>query len=598
MVMRRKCLQIFIVGILLGAMFLPFAYSEPVEAAYHGGSGTAMYPYEISKVEHLQNISEHLDAYWILWTDIDASATSGWNGGAGFDPIGTFTGSFDGNGYTISNLFIYRPATSNIGLFDFTDGAVIQNVAFTGINITGRGQVGGLIGYADDTLISNCHIEGDIVSDNDGQIGGIAGYTLGTTVISSCHTSGTVSAPNGDNYVGGIVGRNAGITTIINSYSTSLVTGKNYVGGIVGYSSGTCAITQCYTTGDVNATGFQIGGIIGYSFLDSMTDCYARGDVTGDDIIGGVGGGFYDGPISSTYSTGLVTAPTDFGGLVGGDGTALEVTPCFWDNQTSNQTVSAIGTGKTTAQMQTQSTFTGWNFYGIWAIDNITNDGYPYFGYGDAPPPIWPGPDYVPIYLLAIPISSSEIALIWGMGVNTTGTRIMGKTGGWPSTYNDPYATLVYEGDQTTVSHKGLDAGTTYYYRAWGVLGGGYSEDYAEDLATTLMGGGDNITVPVPPWWFQEPSCAAYENIPIFGLVESTAESYDMPCNTACLLITIFLLILISIIAFSITHNALASGLVLAVGIVIASIAGLLPMWMLLVALLMVVGISFAWSRA
>ncbi|GAG86648.1 unnamed protein product [marine sediment metagenome] len=112
------------------------------------------------------------------------------------------------------------------------------------------------------------------------------------------------------------------------------------------------------------------------------------------------------------------------------------------------------------------------------------------------------------------------------------------------------------------------------------------------------MSGESNLTVPTPPWWFQDPSCTAYENIPLFGLVQNLAVSYDMPENTACLLITIFLLVLAGIIAFSMTNNALTSGMVLAVGITSASIAGLLPMWMLLVALLMVVGITFSWSRA
>jgi hypothetical protein len=112
------------------------------------------------------------------------------------------------------------------------------------------------------------------------------------------------------------------------------------------------------------------------------------------------------------------------------------------------------------------------------------------------------------------------------------------------------------------------------------------------------MGGGDNLTVPEPPWWFQEPSCAAFENLPIFGLMQSTFVSYDLPECTGCLLITIFLLLLVSIVAYTITHNALTSGLVLAAAIVITSIAGLLPMWMLLVALLIVVGVGFSWSRA
>lgn len=604
--MRRKCLGIFVASIILVAMFLPCTECN-VEAFSGIGNGIERSPYQIRNVAQLQEMEDDLSAYYVLHNDIDASATSGWGAGVGFDPVGTFTGSFDGEGYTISDLFINRPATSSIGLFSETDGAVIQNVILTNVNITGDWLIGGLIGYAVDTIISDCHVDGNIVgTDSIGVVGGLVGETDGTVVISGCGVRGTTNATAPGSSVGGIVGENRAILTIVDSYSTCSVAGDDYIGGIIGYSTaGTITITRCFSTGDITAVDW-VGGIVGGSndVGDSITDCYARGDITtGEKGAGGALGYYSGGEVSNSYSTGLVignfTIPAygSSGGFHGYNGGTEEIGHCFWDKQTSNWTTSVTGTGKTTVQMKNQTTFTNWSFYSIWAIDTdgVVNDGYPYLA---GTPPLLYGDDYVPSSLLAIPISSSEIALVWDMGVNTTETRIMGKAGGWPSTYNDPYATLVYEGNQTTVSHKGLDTGTTYYYRAWGKLGDGYSVDYAQDLATTLMGSEDNITVPMPPWWFQEPACTAYENIPVFGLIESTAASYDLPVNTACLLITIFLLLLASIIAFSITHNALTSGMVLAVAIVVASIAGLLPMWMLLVALLIVVGITFSWSRA
>ena len=100
MIMRKKCLQVFMVGILLGAMFLPFAYSEPVEAFSGSGAGTEGYPYRISSTDQLQEMENDLDAWYILTKDIDAFRTEDWNGGLGFDPVGTFTGSFNGQGYT------------------------------------------------------------------------------------------------------------------------------------------------------------------------------------------------------------------------------------------------------------------------------------------------------------------------------------------------------------------------------------------------------------------------------------------------------------------------------------------------------------------
>jgi hypothetical protein len=88
-----------------------------------------------------------------------SSDTSGWNSGAGFVPLGseanTFTGSFDGLGHTISALTINRPATSNVGLFGYTDSAVVKNIGLVGGSISGKDKVGGLVGYVDGGTITN-----------------------------------------------------------------------------------------------------------------------------------------------------------------------------------------------------------------------------------------------------------------------------------------------------------------------------------------------------------------------------------------------------------------------------------------------------------
>ena len=86
-----------------------------------------------------------------LANNIDASGTCNWNSGAGFTPIGNsstpFTGTFNGNNYTISDLFINLPTTNDVGLFGYTWGAIIENVGLLNANITGQNNVGGLVGY-------------------------------------------------------------------------------------------------------------------------------------------------------------------------------------------------------------------------------------------------------------------------------------------------------------------------------------------------------------------------------------------------------------------------------------------------------------------
>jgi len=147
------------------------------------------------------------------------------------------------------------------------------------------------------------------------------------------------------------------------------------------------SITESYAVGDVIAAGttYNVGGLIGYMSAivsATVTDCYARGDVAGVNQVGGLIGFIDGGTVSNTYAAGYVGAVSGGGGLIGKNnfnrGTILN---SFWDTQTSGLGTSAGGTGKPTAEMKTQSTFTsvGWDFAAIWQIQGYVNDGYPFF---------------------------------------------------------------------------------------------------------------------------------------------------------------------------------------------------------------------------
>jgi hypothetical protein len=127
--------------------------------------------------------------------------------------------------------------------------------------------------------------------------------------------------------------------TISNSYASVSVNGKDSVGGLLGENRGS-TVTQCYSTGAVIASGqyAYVGELVGYNSWGGVTQCYSTGAVSGKGFVGG-----------------LVGFGLDSG-----------VTGCFWDTQTSGQTTSAGGTGKTTAEMQTAKTFldAGWDFVG------------------------------------------------------------------------------------------------------------------------------------------------------------------------------------------------------------------------------------------
>ena len=123
--------------------------------------------------------------------------------------------------------------------------------------------------------------------------------------------------------------------------------------------------------------------MIGYhNYSASLENSYSSGSVSGTDKAGGLVGWNSNSSITYCYSKGPVTGTTDTGGLVGyytGGGSTL--TASYWDKETSGQTGSAAGTGKTSAQMKTASTYipNGWNFDDPWGINAAENGGYPFF---------------------------------------------------------------------------------------------------------------------------------------------------------------------------------------------------------------------------
>lgn len=312
----------------------------------------------ITNVTQLQAMENGLTEDYELGNDIDASATSGWNGGAGFDPIGDagskFTGSFDGKGFKISDLFVNRGGSEYNGLFGYAQNATIQNVE-----------------------IEDCDITGDSFA------GALAGYVYGSSsTINNCKSSGTIT---GIYEVGGLIGQNnLGVVTECRSSCTVASTGM--AGGLIGYNGGVAR--QSFATGAVTgAATAQIGGFYGFSDSGSdVDDCYAKGSVTaaaGDPgFYGQIGGfaGMADGSIDNCYSTGAVSgqAPLVEGGFIG-ETDGATVIDCFWDTETSGKATSDGGTGKTTAQMKAIATFqaAGWAISRIWSITEGCNDSYP-----------------------------------------------------------------------------------------------------------------------------------------------------------------------------------------------------------------------------
>ncbi|MFH2124339.1 MAG: GLUG motif-containing protein [Pseudomonadota bacterium] len=390
---------------------------------FEAGDGSAADPFQIKNPEELHAVRDYLDAHFILTADINLDVAP-YNEGEGWEPIGTyvgwddpanvpFTGSFDGNGYSIANLVINRSDQDHIGLFGHARNAQFSDLSLQ-VNITGRSQVGGLVGILLSSTISGVQVTGTVqgmytevgglagyiretdiaqssaaveVSAGTAHIGGLVGNVQNGSSIDDCHATGSVSSPT--NYaVGGLAGTFWG-STLEDSYAIGNVSGKDSVGGLAGVH-GMGAITRCYATGDVTATEggtVNFGGLAGRAESGALiTDSFAVGDVSGVDKVGGLVGYHSSiNAITNSYAIGRVSGTTgDLGGLVGSNVSAT-ITASYYNSETSGQSDTGKGEPRTTAQMRagmayvTAETYDAWFEAGTpWGISKDFNGGYPY----------------------------------------------------------------------------------------------------------------------------------------------------------------------------------------------------------------------------
>ena len=273
-----------------------------VKNEYVDGQGLEGNPFRVYDVDTLGRVGKganpstwtgdwSLSAHYRQMRDIALTAPV--QGGSNLTPIGNdddpFTGVYDGNGKTISNLIINEPVSDEaVGLFgttglDITTNsvAIIKNIGLINCNIIGCNNVGGVVGSSrDSSEVINCYVTGNV---------------------------------SGNENVGGVVGNSGNI--VQNCYSTGDVSGYGNVGGVVG-SGG--IVQKCYSTGDVEGGGSKVGGVAGRVGL--MENCYATVDVKGDSQVGGLVGEIQGGLVQNCYATGDVNGTSGHvGGLIGVD---------------------------------------------------------------------------------------------------------------------------------------------------------------------------------------------------------------------------------------------------------------------------------------
>jgi len=377
---------------------------------FAGGDGSSGDPWQIATADHLNNVRNYLghsysDDYFVQTSDIDLGVAP-WNQGLGWDPIGSwympFMGNYDGSLFTIINMFIETvPFVDYYGLFGCVENGILQRINLSDVSIvdpnndsdaigalaghiwssevsdcsvdeggiSGRYLVGGLIGSSYNSEILLCRARIDVSGWEF--IGGLVGSVTGTNTSGIVDGSYSGSDVSGQSYIGGIAGSIHTLVNISNSYSSSTVYGTgNHIGGIVGSQSNWCEIESCFAYGEIEGYA-EVGGIVGHSSRSTVSNSYASGSVEAiNNYAGGLTGYQVLGYVSDCYSTAAVSAQGFAGGLIGS--TTGPVYNSYWDTDTSGQSSSAGGTGKSTLKMLQESEFNNWDFNSVWTIPEVT----------------------------------------------------------------------------------------------------------------------------------------------------------------------------------------------------------------------------------
>jgi hypothetical protein len=313
--------------------------TTPIDPVQPEGEGTQADPYLIANLANLFWITQETgrwSKHYLQTADIDAATTSGWYGGKGWEPLGNnltaFTGSYNGNHKTISNLYINRPGhESKVGLFGILSGQV-KDLGLPDVNISSGNTTGALAGRTTNASISGCFATGSVTGA--GNVGGLVGNIHWQTEVRQCFTNCIVTNTSTwySNSAGGLAGR-IGLAWVYNCYTHGSVSGGSSRGGLVGNadgydSSNKGTLGYSYSTASVEGSGSNIGGLVGKS---NWMNYYA----------------------------------------------------VYYDSQTSGQSDdTGKGDPKSTFLMTQQATFVDWRFDNTWGVNHVTdpraNDGYPF----------------------------------------------------------------------------------------------------------------------------------------------------------------------------------------------------------------------------
>lgn len=301
---KKQRNRLFTMLLLVMALLIPqWAWAQTAIPPSEGDGSTGS-PYIITKAEELAwfrnevnngqysicaKIADNVEVI-DMSTVCHAADASKNLGELSWVPIGVgnaYTGTFDGSGKTISNLYI-KTENQQAGLFGYTFQSTIKNLTFENANVTNTELYTGIL-----------------VGD--------AGYQ--TTLQNIKISTNKCQVIGGKDYTGGIAGKLDGNANNCVNYAT--VQGIKDVGGLFGYyDRAGNSMTACANYGKVTASSQNAGGLVGYFSGGTIQDCANYGAVTGTDRVAGMAGYVSAGKIQNVFSYGNVFA-TDNTQVVG-----------------------------------------------------------------------------------------------------------------------------------------------------------------------------------------------------------------------------------------------------------------------------------------
>ncbi len=327
-----------------------------------------------------------------------------------------FQGFFEGNGHTISNVYIRGDTVDRdlLGLFARLDGATVRNLRIETVDIRALFPAGSNFGE------ENC-------------LGALAALALGSTSIHNVVVYDTdnaidVQGANTDNdqYIGGLIGYQSG-GTILGSYATGSISGddgyNDSIGGLVGYHINNSSILSSWATGDVDGGDGSdyVGGLIGLSIGSKIAASYATGNVNGgpgdEDAVGGLVGWKVGGSIAASYATGAINGGEgeydSAGGLVSQNDSNSSIIASYATGNINGGSGSNTSVGALVSFQSSNSSITVSYGFGSVVGNTINTTG----GNGATDSP-WPTGVTAAANLTSSNSGSSWSAQVWDFGAN------------------------------------------------------------------------------------------------------------------------------------------------------------------------------------